>query len=645
MGKTGKSIYCGAAALIIFAMLRKYIGVSNVIFFVMTCGIFVVTLLLSNFLLSKVKAGENTVAEKAWRILPVVSLAVWLVLFYKNELNAGSPLKGGRVIRHIFPFPVWITITVIGTAVCLWMLGKNSPLGIKCRKAIRAVVALAFTFAASVQFYAPNIFQDTLGGTYHSHAYTNSIINVCWMIPYGDHMEALYGHYAILFMPVLKVMHRLFGVDYLTGIFIVCAAIAGISMLLFIWILNFFAENDLIFYLGMFAIGEYYFMMMKGGVYLQVHPHRMIFPILMSALALLEYKKKKEYDIVAIIINTLALVWSTEVGLVMMLAFSLYRWVQHIMDGEKLSVRKCMLLFYEIVKFFVIPFVMAYLIVNGYNLLADGNILNLEEFLFPLISERGYIGDIELPLPDVTHAWIGTAVLFLSVISLPVLRIFFPDKEKENGCLPFYFLVSVTGLGLMIYYINRAVEGSLFIIMYLMLIIQVIILQRAQKEYMEWKKDKESIWGKKNRFVFLSLRVITTLILFVMAFDSIYSMPEAWKVSKEGIWKRKELEEFVQEIYYSLPPDAVSFGEGVPEMLSMIDRDTHLHTTEWSYRNMPLDTMEKIRYDLEDEEWLFCSMYSLWIMQEEFPGLTDQFDLVTTYEYNDNSFSIFKRKE
>ena len=130
-----------------------------------------------------------------------------------------------------------------------------------------------------------------------------------------------------------------------------------------------------------------------------------------------------------------------------------------------------------------------------------------------------------------------------------------------------------------------------------------------------------------------------------MAFDSIYSMPEAWKVSKEGIWKRKELEEFVQEIYYSLPPDAVSFGEGVPEMLSMIDRDTHLHTTEWSYRNMPLDTMEKIRYDLEDEEWLFCSMYSLWIMQEEFPGLTDQFDLVTTYEYNDNSFSIFKRKE
>lgn len=645
MSQVGKSIFEGSIVFIIFAMIRNVIPVSNMVFFVLACAVFLGVTILSYFIADKGKKNISPTAEKVWSILPVAALVIWLILFYINETNAGSPLNEKELIRRYFPFSLWITLMFIGTVVCLFILRKEpDEKTLKVRKKIRVVVSVLFTVATSVQFYAPNIFRDIQGGTYHSHAYTNSIINACWLIPYSENMESLYGHYAILYMPVLKVLHKIFHIDYLTGIFIVSAILAGISILFFLYVLDYFAKNDLIFYLGMFAVGEEYFMLMQGGVYLQVHPHRMIFPIILVALALWEHKKGKNHSVLAVILIALSFVWSTEVGIVTMLAFALYRWAQRIMDGEGFSVRKWLLIGKMIVTYVCIPFALSYVIICGYNLLCGGSLLDFAEFMFPLISDRGYVNNIELPLPDVTHAWIGTAILFLCVVGIVVIEVLFPKKENENE-KAFYFLLGVMSLGLMLYYINRPVEGCMFIVMFTMLILQAIIFQKSQNAYLEWKEKKESAFAKPNRLFFLSLRIITILILFVMAFDSVYSMPKAWKTSADTIWRRDELVKFAEYVYEQVPPDAVSFGEGVPELMSMIDRDTHLHTTEWSYLNMPLDTMEYIRLELEDDQWFFCSLASLDYMQSNYPGLTDNFVLHEEFEYDGTKFGFFRRIE
>ena len=644
MATKEKSIFIGSIAFIIFSMLRSLIPVKNMIFYVMACAIFILITLLSYIVLSGRKNSVSSINTKLWSVLPIAVLCTWMVLFYINELKTEHPLNG-NIIRHSFPFPLWITLMLIGVIVCLLLMQKDpSEKTLKIRKRIRAVVAIAFSAATSVQFYAPNIFQDIKGGTYHSHAYTNSIINVCWLIPYSHNMESLYGHYAILYMPFLKLLHKLFHVDYLTGIFAVTAIIAGISILLFTYVLDYFAKNDLIFYLGMFAIGEEYFMIMQGGVYMQVHPHRMIFPILLTALALMEHRTGKKHNILAVLFLTLSLVWSTEVGIVTMLSFALYRWVESVMDGKAFSIRKAVILLRELALYALLPFAFSYLIVCGYNLLAGGAMLDFREFMFPLISDRGYIDNIELPLPDVTHAWIGSTILFLCFVCPVLLRIFFP-KAEDKSINPLYFLLGVMNLGLMLYYINRPSEGCIFITMFLMLVLQAVILQKGQDIYLKWKVQKESVFTCENEFLFLSLRVITTLILFIMAFDCIYSMPKAWKTSAETIWKKDELMEFAEYVYVQIPPDAVSFGEGVPELMSLIERDTHLHTTEWSYLNMPLDTMEEIRYELEDEPWFFCSLYSLWYLQENYPGLTDHFELHEVFEYNGVQFAFYRKAE
>ncbi len=645
MSKDAKSFFVGSIAFILFAAMRDIIPLHNMEFFAAACVVFVCIAILSYFILNQKKGNEEPLSGKVWSISAIVLLAVWMILFYVNETNAEHALSGSELIRRSFPFPLWITLMILGTAVCLFVLRREpKEKTLKLRKRIRVAVALAFTAGTSIQFYAPNIFRDIQGGTYHSHAYTNSIINACWLIPYSENMESLYGHYGILYMPVLKFLHKCFRVDYLTGIFVVSAVIAGISILFFLYVLDYFAKNDLIFYLGMFAIGEEYFMLMQGGVYLQVHPHRMIFPVLMTALVLQEHKNKKKYSALAVVLLVLSFVWSTEVGIVTMLSFALYRWIQRVMDGEPFSLRKALFLLREMAVYALLPFAISYLVINGYNLMAGGVVLRFGEFMFPLISDRGYIDKIELELPDVTHAWIGTSVLFLGAVCPAVFGMFFPGKD-ERKLRPFYFFLGTMSIALMLYYINRPVEGSMFIVLFPMLIWQAIILQKGQDIYLGWKTEESSVFAVPDRFLLLSLRAVTAFILFIMAFDGLYSMPKAWKTSSETIWKKDELMEFAQYVYVQIPPDAASFGEGVPELMALIDRDTHMHTTEWSYLNMPLDTMERIRYDLEEVPYFFCSLTSLWYMQEEYPGLTDHFYLHEEFEYNGVKFGFFRANE
>lgn len=642
-----ESFFLGCVIFLSLAMMRPVIPLHNMEFFVVACAAFVIVFLSTYFFMSRRGNSLKPMVEKVWSIAALFLLVIWMIMFYVNETETEHGLDNAVLIRRYFPFPLWITLMVLGVIVCLFVLRKEpQKISVKLRKRIRIIVSLLFTAGVSIQFYAPNIFQDIQGGTYHSHAYTNSIINACWLIPYSEDMECLYGHYGILFMPILKFLHKCFHVDYLTGIFAVAAIIGGISVLAFLFILNYFAESDLIFYLGMLAIGEEYFMVLQGGVYLQVHPHRMIFPVVLVLLALTEYRKQKKYNILAVLMITLSFVWSTEVGIVTMFSFAFYRWVQAVADGEAFSFKKCLRLLPELLIYVAIPFVLSYIVINGYNFLAGGAILDIREFMFPLISDRDYIDKIELALPDVTHAWVGTALLFLGAVVPAMLRALWPGKKEEKSLTSFYFLLGIMGLMLMLYYINRPAEGSMFIILFLMLILQVIILQKSQEVYLAWKKEgKRSVFEVPDRFLVLSLRIITTLILFIMAFDSVYSMPKAWKTSSETIWKRDELVEFAGRIYDQIPPDAVSFGEGVPELMSIIDRDTHLHTTEWSYLNMPLDTMERIRYELEDEPWFFCSLKSLWYLQENYPGLTEHFYLHEEFEYNGEKFGFFRANE
>ena len=105
MSQKGKSVFIGSVAFLLFAMLRDIVPFRNMVFFVAACIIFVTVTIISYCIMSKVKVGWSTTAEKAWGVVPIVALIVWIVLFYMNETNIEHSLNKEGLIRGYFPFP------------------------------------------------------------------------------------------------------------------------------------------------------------------------------------------------------------------------------------------------------------------------------------------------------------------------------------------------------------------------------------------------------------------------------------------------------------------------------------------------------------------------------------------------------------
>ena len=653
MNKKNFSLFAGCIAFVCAAACRNLIPTGNILFFAAACAVFAV---VTVGVYTAACSGRLTAAArfgKAASVAASLLLIAWMTAAYIFEPAEPAPLIVDELLRRTIPLPLWLLLMAGGTALFLYLLHRPAHLPPRLKRCIRITAALVTAFCCAAVTYAPNIFLDIEGGTYHSHAYTNSILNVCWMIPYSRNMQSIYGHYAIFFMPFLRLFHKLAGLDYLTGIFIICAVLMGISVLLFAYVLDHFARNTAVYCLGLFSIGEIFFMLQQGGVYLQLYPHRTIFPMLLLFMAVREQKKSAGiapaapsflHTAAAAAVLALAFTWSPEIGMVSMLSYAVYRWyrkaAQQYADGFRL--RSLTLLLPDVLLYIVLPFGVSYLLVLAYNL-AAGSPLSFREFLFPLISDRDYISNIELPMPDILHAWIPTALLFLGFSVSAFLRLLKPgaaadghtEGAAEDPDAALHFLTGILGLGLMLYYINRPVAGALGIVILVVPLLLAALLSGF---------PADGLPDLRERPAQTVLRTAVVFVLFMMSFDGIWSLPSAIHTARETIWKRSELMDFADGIWTQVPPDAYAFGEGVPELLSMIDRDTYLHTTEWSLNSMPLDTMEYARKEMEGRPWFFCNMFSLYYMQENYPGLTDSYDLHEIFRYGNAEFGLFYHK-
>lgn len=665
------SILFGSIFYFLFIMLKEFLGLHNVPFYICSCAVFVLTT-SGVFLLLEKKGGALFHTKTAELILACVSILIffsWSISLFMKEPVILSNEKPG-LLRQCMPFFKWFLIAAGITVVLLLLfsylpkfrMAKGTSTSIdtagtkrfSIKKLIRAAISLAFTIATSSLFYCPNLFYDTQGGTYHSTAYTNSIIMVCWRTPYSWRMHDYYGHYALIYMPFLKLLRRIFGINFWTGICIMIAIFSSISILAFLYVLDYFVKNDFIYFLSMFSIGVEFYMLMRGtGEYYQIMPQRLLFPILVVAFAVWEHKHEKTNtclsNILAVVLLTLSIIWSTEIGLVAMLSFTAYRWVEHIYDGTSFHIKKTVSLFKYLLFFLAIPFAIAYLMVGCYNAWAGGDLfMSFEEYMYPLISEKGYISHIELPLQGASGLWVGISLLFLAMMCLSVLPSLFSKEEPKKDYV-LYFLMGVLSEGSLIYYVNRPVYTVTAVDMYFAIIFTAVIFEKTQRYFVSeilHKSDESSLSGKA--IFYLSYRIVSLFILVTMFLDGIYYIPETFKNAKETIWNMAEYDEFTQYVYVQVPPQAYYIGEGVPELAAYLDRDPSLHCTEWSINNMPPKELCAVAQDIEESlpQWLFWNLASLSEMQTYAgPVVDDNYKLHEVMEFNGVEFGMFDRIE
>ena len=647
MNRKAFSLFLSTIIFFIYTMLFHNTG--NIPFFVVGCAIFVGTALMTYRF---VNLGAKLL--KIMEVVAMLLLIIWMLVFYNVETNSDLYIPNivsdnKYIVRHMMPGILWFIIIIIGTVVSLLLMKldtKKLPAWItRVQKPVRVVVSAVFIFFVARQTYSPNIFLDEVWHVYHSHPYTNTIINVCWKVPYSMKMTTIYGHFAILYMPFVKALHSLFGIMYLQGIYIMIAVVTAVAMISLAYILNHFVKNDVIYYLALFAIGEEFFQIMQAGTPAQVIPHRIVFPILITALALFEnlhsLQKKIVWKTFIILVLALSMVWSIEVGIVCLLAYTLYAWTTRIWDGEAFSVRKLISLAKEIGLYTIVPYMLAYLIVNIYNvaIAINGQWLGMKEYLFPIVSDMDYVSYLNMPIPNGLFSYFLVGAMFLVVTGIVVLEVIF-NQHKQDTMRLILFLASVLGLGLMLYYINRPVEGAMAIAIFQMIIVAAILLQRACDHCMDIGRN----WfGVDNGFIYVAMSGIIVFVLFAMTFDGFYSMPNAFENNKRTIWNYEDLKEFSETIYWNVPPDCYAFGSGVPELLSVIDRNTMLHSTDYSDIMYSIKFLDDLK-ETDNQPWFFCNLNSLVDMQEYYPNLTDNFEQHEIYKYAEYQFALYYHK-
>ena len=88
-----KSIFIGSISFFAFALLRCFVPLKNMGFFVVACTVFVIAAVLFYAISGRFKKESSDRVKKIWCVLPVAALTVWLILFYINETNTAERTK------------------------------------------------------------------------------------------------------------------------------------------------------------------------------------------------------------------------------------------------------------------------------------------------------------------------------------------------------------------------------------------------------------------------------------------------------------------------------------------------------------------------------------------------------------------------
>ncbi|MBP3297002.1 MAG: hypothetical protein J6M27_10515, partial [Lachnospiraceae bacterium] len=344
-----------------------------------------------------------------------------------------------------------------GLAGCLYMICDSG----KGKDCLCVLYSVLLSFAGAVSNYAQNIFQPPVTGKpapeyviHHAHAYINSIINVAYYQPYDDVCCSIYGHYGIMYLPFVKIL----GNDTV-AVFRTIALFTFVCFLLICYITRNFVYNRLYYCILITA------MLLKGFVgdsfYFQGMPHRFLFIFLIIAWEIFARKKKmtkRVLVIVEFILGTLAILWNLEMGFVAVVSLALF----HI-TGNGRSLKAYIGLCVKQLIYTIGCFVTAYVFVNMYNILVGGGWNSLGTFLYPFGGKDAYsVEDLGLPMMGKYAPFL----IYLSVffcLFLVLGRSLIRRRERATRGeerIRELFLIDVTALCHMCYFINRPVIGG-----------------------------------------------------------------------------------------------------------------------------------------------------------------------------------------
>ncbi len=606
------------------ALLRN--KVPNISLYASGCLLFFAIYFISRFA-SKGRLDIQSQKSLPTELMSILVIGACLVMTFLRE---GQKDRGSDFNESLFRYqiPRWSYLLLLAgtTTVSYFLLLAGKKQG--RRPLPRILISIPYIFLLSCTVWIPNSFYS-LHTFYHAHAYCSSLYDVLNLAPLGELNTPFYGHLALFFLLPGKILQML-GIP---GNIAVATFIAGcnfITLLATIYVVNKYTKNDGIFFILLLSLADPYLMMMPKlhfikDVYLQMIPHRVLFPALISAFMVASTDKKfgKGRILAAYLLAALSLEWSGEIGLVCIATISLYVFLRLFNYEAPLSFQNLRQLGFCALMALLAIFA-AYLLVLGYDFLTSGKGLSFVGFMYPILGEFKSIA-VRGPLPDLLRTWFPVLLFFLTVAAVSATKIIKRESEKEKqiGIL----CIAVIAIGLLTYYIDSGLQIRLMICFFQFIMLLALLLDSLSKEEQERKTG--------IAFTLLALLVTSTFVL------GNAGMKEVLSDRRNTAWQVKNLAEFASELDQEIPDGTIAFGWGIPDLYAAMGRDPGVHVIDW------------ITIAQEKNPIFLTHVNSLLVGTDRFFAYEDSADLLSEsknftiekeYEYKGWKFALYRRK-
>lgn len=610
------------SCIIFYAIFKKSVAAptGNMFYYVVGCGTFVVFYFIQFFLFRRFKIK---IGSKILLLLFSLGEIVWLVNTYLSETSI-YPGTASSFIRHQIPFILYL-LFMIG-AVCTFQHMTDLSFGMN--RKFRIIMMGTMILLQSILLYAPNIFMDGGGKIYHAHAYYNSIFNVLHHQPFSDINCSIYGHYAMFYYLPVKILN-LFGVSDLIGVSICVVVVGAITFTFVGLILEKLVKNDFFLLLVGMANVVISTQIYGTGEYYQVLPHRLLFPAIILYFVLLKLDQKRIYNFVWVLC-VFSLIWNFESGMICCIVWFVCSLCTMIQKNIKL--KSCLKSFLVCVMFLLLSFVLAYVIVNMFNLILGGHWNSILTYIYPIGSEVYQVEDLALPLTGIFSLYFLEIILFLGSLCYVILSDFLKKQIEDKSI--FILCNSLMGLGLLMYYMNRAAYCNIAIthinfIVCLCILFCVEVRMCKIKDIINLKKELTEDVLKGN------IRLLSLVLVSAMALAGVTNISGSM-ANREQTWNLEKLADLCEEINRDVPNETVAFGIGVPEIYAYLKRDTNVYMIDWSDLND--ENIQFILKRIENEDAIFVNQRCF-----EYIDCSDVFEVVNEYKINEEVFQYCKR--
>ncbi|MFA5771014.1 MAG: hypothetical protein WC894_06015, partial [Patescibacteria group bacterium] len=322
-------------------------------------------------------------------------------------------------------------------------------------------------------------------------------------------VPSLYGLFPIFLKPIFDVIGL--GVMNFT---IVMSVLILITYLFLLAFLKVSTKDKVIPLLGIMSVFGYshfstMFNIGSYGQYFQYLPIRMLLPAAILYVCALYLAKPNRYLYgLGHSLAAIAIFWNFDSGIVVFVSwilFLLYLEVWQRTDKKWFEIAKTMS------KHLLIglgSFLIAAFLLSLYFTINNGNLPNIN--LFFQYSKAYYAGYALIPLPIFPHMWHLVILVYLTSL---LLSFYCLIKDSKNIKGPLYFILSIVGFGLLIYFEGRSLDLNLIEPSFVVFLILVLYLDDLLIQIRDC-----CVRGMKMSFFDF---FITLLLLFILTLPAI----------------------------------------------------------------------------------------------------------------------------